>query len=531
MYRKPALKITFPGGLDENETPHITEAAVGSYNFDLATHQDILSPRRPFDLKGTATNAGDITGFAQLVKTDNTQSTLVVAGTVVYQWDGTTFTSKGSVTAPAKLRDVTWSLGNYILMTDISLNNVIKKWDGTTLSDATTGIGSALYAKYGIAFNGRIWLFNLKIGTTVYPHMMVVSAFEDPTTFSNTQRAVTGTFTTGLEAFYMLTTDLKPINGVVLFQNTLIISTDKGKLHVIGGTDAKTYNWTDFYDGSSAVGDEGMVNIGNDVMYTRQGGNITALSAVQAFGDVKAEDLSRWIPASVSNLQNSIACYDQINQKILFFTDVGNVLAFYKDLVYSLPGESAVNVVRQSPWSKYRTNHPSNFNTKAVKYMYFPGTTDYSVFFGDASGHIFDLNGTSNGDANTYPIDVVRNSKLINDADLQPWPFEDQIIDGEVQYRRIAPQFDLSVSFTWFDEYNTSVSVIPIKGPPAGTAGAYWGGAIYWGGPVYWGQGFSFANVVSHQSFSPTGKGPGFSMSIKCSTLGKFEIDNISLYV
>jgi len=530
VYREPALKITFQGGLDENETPHITEAATGSYNFELATHQDVLIPRPAFDLKGTATNGSKITGFAQLVKTDGTQTTLVVAGTVVYKWDGTTFTSKGSVTADATLRDVFWPLGNYILLTDVSLNNVVKQWDGTSLTNQTTGLMVPLCAKYGIVFNGRVWLFNLKVNGTAYPHQLLACAFEDPTTFSISQRAITGTFTTGLEAFYMFTPDLRPINGVVLFQDVLVISTVGGRLFVLGGTDAKSYNWTDFYDGSAAVGDEGIVNVGNDVLYTRQGGNITALSAVQAFGDAKAEDLSRWIPKSVKNLATSIVCYDQTNQKVFFFTNTGFVLVFYKDMVYQIPGESAVNVVRLSPWSKYITQHPNNFTTAAVKYMYQPGTTDYSVFFGDSSGNIFDLNGTGNGDAGTYPIPVLRNSRLIDEMVLNPWPFLDAIIEGEVQYRRIAPPFDLSIAFTWFDEYNTSISVIPIKGPPAGTAGAYWGGAIYWGGAVYWGEGFSFANVVSHQTFSPTGKGPGFTMAISCSASGQFEIDNINLF-
>lgn len=542
MIRVPALTLTFAGGLNENEKPRLDEAAEGSYNFDLMTHEDDLNPRRPFDLMGTATNNSAITGFAQLVKKTGSNTTLVTAGTAVYLWDGSTFTSKGSVTAPAKLRDVYWALDDYLLLTDINLNNVVKKWDGTTLADATTGLGAALYAKYGIEKDNRIWLFNIKSGSTPLPHMIVVSKFEDPAVFDTSQRAITGTFSTGLEAFYMYAPDLRPINGAVLFQDQLIISTQDGRLFKLTGTDAKTYKWVDFYSGSAAIGDESIANVGNDVMYMRKGGNITTLSAVQSFGDVKAEDLSRWIPKTVSNLTSCIVCYDQVNAKVYFFLGNGKVLVFYKDLYFNIPGVSQVDerVNALSPWSLWRTGHASNFSAAAVKFMYQPGTTTYGVYFGDSAGRIFLLDGVgANGDGGTTAIQMVRKTTSIDKTlpvfgPVNPFPWGDNILTGDVQYKRVAPQFDLSIAFQWVDEYNTSTSVVPIKGPPASDSatGAYWNGTTaYWNASMYWNQGFSFSGVASHQSFSPTGKSEGgFTLTFSTQTNGRYQIDNVALY-
>src|SRR5688572_11889845 len=99
------MRIFFAGGLNEQQTPNILECGEG-YNFELGLRQSKLVRRAPFDLKGTATNAAAVNGFLQLVKRDNSETTLVQAGDEVYLWDGAaSFTSKGSVSSSARLRD------------------------------------------------------------------------------------------------------------------------------------------------------------------------------------------------------------------------------------------------------------------------------------------------------------------------------------------------------------------------------------------------------------------------------------------
>ena len=507
--------MLFAGGLNENQNPNILEAQAG-YNFELGFSQTKYIPRAPFDLRGTATNALSINGLMQLVKRNNTETTLVCADTVVYLWNGTTFTSVGTVTSGSQPRDTYWSLGDYLVITDLRKTTVVKQWDGTTFSTLTTGLGATnLFAKYGIVHRGRVWLFNVTT-TTDTPHLMVASAFETPTSYDVAKRAKDATFTTGNEAFYMLTPDLKPINGVAVFHNQLIVSTEDGRLFVLTGSDSRDYAWADLYAGSAAVGTESFANIGNDVLYMRKGGNIESLQATQTYGDVRSDDVSRWIKRTVMNLTGAIIAYDQSNQKVFFFVGGGKVLVLFKDLLGN----------QLSPWSVYQTKHPSNFTTSAAKYMRLPGTSTYTVLFGDASGRIFDINGSGQGDASAYTIVTLRELRLVDVIDNLD--YRKKILNGRVTYRRVG-DCDLTLFFDWPDEYNLSDSTIRLKGPPPGDLGAYYSGSSYYNAVAFYNQGSSFANKISSRGFSPTGRSYGVTMGMQLDTSVKFQIDYIDL--
>lgn len=508
-------RILFAGGLNENQNPDILEAKAG-YNFELGFSQTKFIPRQPFALSGTATNGSSINGFAQLVKRNNTETTLVCAGVTVYQWDGTTFTSRGTVTNGTLLRDTYWSLGDYLVLTDLAKLTVVKTWDGTTFATLTTGLGATnLFAKYGIVHRGRMWLFNVT-ATTDTPHMMVASAFETPTSYDIALRAKASSFTTGNEAFFMLTPDLKPINGVAVFQDQLIISTEDGRLFKLTGSDSRDYAWTDFYAGSSSVGNESIANIGNDVVYMRKGGTIESFVATQTFGDVRADDISKWIRATVADLAGAIICYDQSNQKVFFFVGGGKVLVLYKDLLQG----------GLSPWTVYKTQHPSNFATSAAKYMRFPGTTGYTVFFGDASGRVFDMNGEVSGDASTYNIVTLRELRLTDKKDGMN--YRARMLNGRVTYRRIG-DCSLTLFFDWPDEYNVSESIIVLKGPPAGDLAAYYSSSSYYNDIAYYNMGSAFANKISSRGFSPTGRSHGVTLGMQIDTKVRFQVDQIDL--
>jgi hypothetical protein len=525
----PVVSLQFPWGLNENLTPDIGECSQG-YNFELSYAQSALIPRKPFDLKGTATNGAAITGLNQLVTRANVQTTLVTAGNKVYLWDGAaSFTSQATVTAPATFRDSYWALGDYLVLTDISLNNVVMKWDGTTFGALTTGLGSALYAKYGIVFLNRVWLFNIKYGSTSYPHMILACKFEDPTTWDPTTRGGPstvggGTFSTGLEAFYLLVPDLKPINGVCLFANQLIISTDTGRLWNLQGTSSSTFLFVDFYDNSPAVGVENIVTIGNDVVFARQGGAIALVSATQAYGNVFVGNLSTWMPLTTANLNgfNQII-YDVAYQKVYFFAP-NKVLVLYKNLLaqdrYQVLGG-------KSPWSVYTTIDASGFNTACAKFMQIPGTTNYSVYWGDSTGRIFDMNGTGvNGDAGASAITVLRTSCHFGDEIISPWIWSEQMLGGHIKYKRDTP-VSLTLSLIWDEEYNQTSTTVNLKGPTGSNAAVYYGGSGYYSGSYYYNQGFAFANYVSSMNIDPGGKGPGFYCTVSASTTQSFEVDQI----
>jgi hypothetical protein len=517
------MRLLFNGGLNEQQTPHLFECIEGQ-NFELGLRQTKLVPRAPYDLKGTATNALAVNGFMQLVKRDNTETTLVQAGGVVYLWDGSSsFTSKGNVSSSSRLRDCYWSLNDVLVITDTAKATVVKQWDGSTFSTMTTGLATDLYAKYGVVFQGRVWLANVTTSTDT-PHLMVASAFEDYDNYDTSRRGGPstdggGTFTTGQEAFYMLSPDLKPINGFLVFFNQLIMSTEGGRLYKLTGTSGATYKWTDYYPGSSAIGAESIADIGNDVVWMKKGGGIDRLSTTQTSGDVSADDLSRWIPDQVEDLTDCITVYDQKRQKVLFFV-ANKILVLFKDL---LDGE-------MSPWSVYKTKESFAFATNAAKYMKRPGTQVYSVYFGDSAGRIFDLNGEGTGDAGSNDIDVIRKTRYITNGEGQP-PLNlmQKMLKGSITYRRVFSPCDVTVSFDWGDEYSETSSVITLKGAPSGSAGVYYGGSAYFGGTAYFSQGSAYADKISSQTFSPSGKGPGFFCTVSLETDTDFQIDHLDL--
>lgn len=500
-------EIIFRGGLNEQDDINVDpQECTAGYNFELGIENTHFRPRKPFDLIDTAT--GQINGFLQLIKVDGTKTTLIHHGATVSLWDGTTFTSKGTVTAGSKLRGTYWPLDDELIITDINKKTVVQNWDGTSLTTQTTGLGSDLYAKYAIVHRGRVWLFNVKSGSDT-PHLMVASAYEDPTDYSLTDRAVTGTFTTGLEAFFMHTPDLKPINGAVLFKGELIISTEAGRLYKLTGSDADDYAWVDFYADSAAIGDESIANTGNDVIFMRKGGVIESLKATEAFGDVETDDLSRWIRDTTSELPGADIVYDQVRQKVYFFVPSSNfVLVMWKDMLQS----------GLSPWSKYTTQHTSNFVETSVTFMESPTTTDKYVYWGDADGNIFQMDGTvGGGDAGSDSVKTYRRSGLI---DWNP----NERVRGRLEYRRISTA-TLIVEAEWADDYQIAQCSVPLEAPPDGD---YFGGSCYFGGEFYFNSGFFYSRRISTKGLSFVGRGPGFYLHTQIDTTNDFDVISIN---
>ena len=528
------MKIYFSAGINEQSSPNLFEAAKGSYNFALSKDSYKLKPRTPFDLTGTVTNVSSIGGFLQLITRSDAETTLVQAAADVYKWSGgSTFSSVGTCSTSSRLRDCYWSLDDYLVITDLEKATAVSTWDGTTFGTLTTGLAGTLYAKYAISHRNRVWLFNLTEGATDLSHVIAASQFEDPTSYDTTIAIGSGTLSVGTEAFYMTTPDLKPINGAVLFQDSLLISTEGGRLYVLTGNDSTDYAFVDFYVKSNAIGDESLALIGNDVVYMRTGGNIESLTSTQKYGDVSADDLSRWIPKSVKNLTSAITVYDQSNQIVYFFV-TNKVLVLYKDLLYggvllNEKGERA----KLSPWSVFTTQDSSYFNATTAKYMRVPGADNYTVYWGDSTGRILDMNGVGAvGDAGGKKVQVMRISRFIEPSD--GINFIAHVTRGIVQYRRVAP-VDLYIEFDWSDSYNTELVKIPLKGPPYQDQ-VFWNsgpdtldGDGYWGGDYYWSQGFLFADKVSHQNFSAPGKGPGVTISAYTEDALIYEVDHIEL--
>ena len=138
---KVVLRMIFGGGLASAINPaeiDVRECIEGQ-NFRLALDEIDMRPRKSFDLAGTATNAEPINGFAELIKTDGSVTTLVQAGTVVYNWDGaSSFTSVGTVESGARLRGTRFStslLDDMVIISDLAKKTAVKTWDGSSFAD------------------------------------------------------------------------------------------------------------------------------------------------------------------------------------------------------------------------------------------------------------------------------------------------------------------------------------------------------------------------------------------------------------
>ena len=507
--------LTFEGGLNEQDDTQVDpRECTEGYNFLLGEINSHFRPRPAFDKKGTSVpNAGPIRGIIQLIKTDDTETTIIQAHDTVYNWDGeNAYTSVGTVASTSLLRGATWSLGGYSVVTDLSKDTVVKKWDGAALTDLTTGLTSvSTYAKYSVVHLGRMWLFNVKAGSDT-PHMMVASAFEDPESYDISARAEDTSFSTGDEAFFILTPNLKPINGVAKFYDTLIISTEDGLLYKLTGSDAYDFKLTPFYAGSAAIGNESISSMGNDVIFMRRGGVIESLSSTEKYGDVSADDLSVYIRNTTEDLTGGIFVYDQTRQRVYMFNGNNCVLALNKSMIGS----------GLSPWSVYKTNHSSSFTTLTAQYIRDPDGTDYHVYFGDDAGNIYHLDGTSNGDAGTQDIPIYRRSKEVPTLDSALVS-----VSGRLFYKRTA-DISVTMTFEWTDDYSRTSNTVPLDGPPTSDTASYWGGSYYWGGLFYWNAGFEFTKRISSKGFSPVGIGPSVYIELYAETDQNFDILKIT---
>jgi len=519
-------RLIFSGGLNEQDVATVRpEECIEGYNYELGFSNTSFSPRAPVDSIATTTNTSEIRGLIQLIKTDDTETTLVQAGTAVYNWNGsTTFTSVRTVNSACKLRGTTWQLSDYTVITDLAKTEPVSYWDGTTYAELPTTVSATIYAKYGIVHLNRMWLFNVKAGTDT-PHLMVASAFNNPQSYDTSQAATSGTFSTGLEAFYMTTPDLLPINGVDAWNGDLIISTENGRLWKLSGTSAKDFAWVPFYAGSAAVGTETVKNIGSDLVYMKRDGVIESLIATNTYGDVAPNDLSRFIRTTTGGLTDCITQYDQSRQKVYFFAGANKLLVLFKDLLGT----------ELSPWSVYRTDLTGSFATTAALYMREPGGTSASNFYtyyGDASGNIHRLDGTgTGGDGGSVAISTYRKTPFIQNVQSEDGRVIDprrDVVRGRVYYRRLF-DVNLLIDFEWADDFSTPRCTVPLDGDTSINSSYYFGGTGYFGGNFYFNSGFSLSYRTSTKGYSAVGRGPGFYVSTSVSSTMTFDVLKIEI--
>jgi hypothetical protein len=223
--------------------------------------------------------------------------------------------------------------------------------------------------------------------------------------------------------------------------------------------------------------------------------------------------------------------YDQKSQKVYFFVG-GKILVLFKDILYNVSTNASPNSGK-SPWSVYTTLHPNQFNSVAAKYLIDPvaGSNYQTTLFGDAFGGIYDMSGVGVlGDGGAYQIDMMRKTRMIDLETIRPWPYVENILAAKVQYRRQIGSQLMNMLFDWTDDLNQSVTYVNLKGQVTGETFPAYGGTSYFGGGSYWNQSPFIANVITHQDCSPTGKGPGFFLTMRCTSNYRWRVDHVEFY-
>jgi len=504
------ILLKFGGGVNSRASEDeidARECATGE-NFLLDLRNSNFRNRPPFDLVDTAPNAGRINGFVNHRAADGTITMLVQAGDTVYQFSGTSFgASKGTVSSSARLRGPltqNWELDDLAIITDLALVEPVMEWNGTTLSDMTHNLTGDFKARYAHVDQNRAFYGNVESNATATPHLLVGSELENHDNLSVSNRPASALGAS--DPFYLTTLDLKRIKGLTRAFGRLIFPSGDGNIYSLIGSDSQDYSIDELYAGAAGAGDEALVYIGNDVLYGRQG-VIESLVATDTFGDVENTDPSVPIADQIQSFSDWTLVYNSRFQRVYCYPDSqAQIWVLNKPLL----AEQQI-----SPWMKWTTQHASSFNPTAMMSCLDPNDGLEYVFFGDSSGNVYRMEGTSGlGDAGSADVVTERLSALIN-VPLGGDAFD---IKGHISYRKNEAA-TVTISFEYSGEaaFNETITITL----PAVTGVATYGGTSVYGGSDLYGA--SFSQRLTRQPFYIPGQAN--QLQVRVTVEGKTSVE------
>ena len=485
-------------------------------NFLLDPGNSEFRPRPPFQLLGQADNAKEIRGFATLKKTDGTVSMLVQAGNRVYEWDGTDFTSVGTVDPNARIRgkrEAIWNLADKVIIADLELQEDLMEWDGTTLTTTTflASNGSDAFgtfrAKYVLIDNERALYFNIHDNGGEFPHLMVSSERGNYLIVSTGDRPSSSI---GADApFFLPMPQLKAINGVAKGFGVIGVSQEDGDFEKLVGSTSQDFAWEKLHPDSAAVGDEAVASITNDIIFGAQG-RIESLESTEKFGDVEFDDSSFKIRDDIKSYNNWTLVYNQRLKRLYCFPDgQPECWVMFTDFVGS----------QLSPWSKYTSDHPMNFKPTAVMSCYDPVDGLEYVFMGDSDGNLYRMEGAAfDGDGGTDSV-VARRRSIMFSAPLDAEAFD---VSGFIEHRYNEPAtMQLTMLWSGYQVYSVGRD-IPFAELVFETV---FGGDAYFGGKFYFG--LEKQNRLVRKKWGTSGKSNQFQIETKIVDTDDFEVTKV----
>ncbi len=518
LFRDEAAQILrFGGGRNTRASEdriNPLECADGE-NFSLDPGNGEFKPRKPFDVVGTVPNSKAVRGFVTLRKTDGSVSLLVQGGEQVYEWDGSTFSSVGTVSPNANIRgtvDAFWPLADKVLISDLSLAEDIHEWDGTTFQETSflQADGSTPFpdfrCKYIVVEDERALYGNIYESASPFPHLLVASELGNYTVVSASDRPSDAL---GADApWFLPTPQLKPINGMAVAFNVLAISQDKGAFEKLAGSSAKDYELQKLHPGSGATGTEAMVSTGNDIIYGAAA-HIESLESTDKFGDVEWDDLSFKIYDDIENVKSWTVLYNRRVHRVYCIPEGGNVVhVLHTDFIGT----------ELSPWSKWTTQHPFSFQPTASMLCYDPADGLEYVFMGDSSGNVYRLEGAGSGDGGTADI-AARRESVLYQSQLDAQSFN---VNGWLAHRKDLANTAM-LTFKWSGKHVHDVAK-SVALPAAGYSTPY-NGEVYYGGQHYYGVNQQSRRV--HRTFATPGQSENFQVEVKVTGQNDFAIPEV----
>ena len=513
MAETDPVVITFGGGIHSRRRISdigLNECVKGSENFDLEPQFLALTPRKPFDLVGTAPNAGSIRGYAQLCETDGTLTTVIQARDKMFSWDGSDgFTEVGLVNAASRIRggiEHNFLLEDITIITDLEKLETVKKWNGTTFTQFNHNLGGDLFAKFCRVFGERAWVGNVK--TTIdTPHVVLASVRGSSEELSNADRPISSL---GLDsAFFLPMLDLRPINAMELTFGEFLFSTERGRLYNLTGSSAFDYAMGELYNIKGVVGDEAVVDIGNDLLLGLPG-RIESLSGVFEFGDVQTNDTSIEISDLVEDIQSWRLFYDKNREHVYVFgTNEPGVFLVHKRLI----GQNEF-----SPWAKWTTTHAMGFNPVTVMPIIDPLTMIDAIYMGDELGNIYRMQGSGDTDGGTDAVKVKRTTGLIevpagSAFDLKGW----------VSYRRLF-EIEMTINILWGgkEEFTQSIQITLPNNPDIAV---YGGDHFYGDNQTFYGA--EFSQRIRIQDWEAAGLSSHFQLEVEFDAESAVHIEEV----
>lgn len=521
--------IKFGGGLHSRapEDEIGDREAADGFNFDLDAENSDLRPRPPFDHIGTAPNSAEIRGGGSFRKSDGTVEMFFQAGNTVYEWDGDSFLASpvlDTVNANAKLRghwrSHAWDLDGLLLISDLSLLEPVMEWNGGTgasdwadvafRSTPSTAFGSAVHCKYISISDERVFYSHIKNASTTLGHMTVGSERSDYEEISVSDRPSSSLGEA--DPFFLLTPDLRKINGFVEAFGARIISTEQGRIFNLTGASAKDFAIDEFYPGSAAAGEESLAYIGTDIIYGRQG-RIESVKDTDRFGDTEADDLTRAVLDLVKDYTGWTTIYNSRLNRVYLFPDDGSEVWVF---------DTAMRESDQSPWMRWRTMHALAFQPTFVMSMLDPLDGLEYVFMGDSGGKIYRMEGAGlAGDGGTTAIQTERLSKLFS----LPLGAKAFLVDGYIKYRKRFA-FDVSITLEYAGENVFDAPIV--VSIPAAQGSIYYSNDSYYSAGNYYGAAFR-DRLVRQKINVPGGDSNEFQVRVVVSSVNSFDINELGL--